>query len=119
MAILFVKWEKNVSNSNWYELNDICPLNITDSGVYLIWHSGVDPHVVYVGQGDISKRISLHQNDSKILDYESEGTLYATWAYVEDPFKKGVERFLVDTYKPLVNVKTSDVRPISVNLLVR
>ena len=119
MTGLLVKWQKNVTNSNWYQLNEIDPLKIADSGVYLIWHSGVNPRVVYIGQGDISGRLSSHQNDSKILKYASEGTLLTTWGRVEDAFKGGVERFLIETYNPLVNVSVPNVRPISVNLLVR
>ena len=119
MADLFVKWQKNVYNSSWYRLIEIDPLNIAVSGVYLIWYSGVNPRVVYIGQGDISGRLSSHQNESGILKYASEGTLLTTWGSVDDSFKRGVERFLIDTYKPLVNVRVPNVRPISVNLLVR
>lgn len=119
MADLFVKWQKNVFNSSWFRLIEIDPLNIAVSGVYLIWYSGVNPRVVYIGQGDISGRLSSHQNESRILKYASEGTLLTTWGSVDDSLKRGVERFLIDTYKPLVNVRVPNVRPISVNLLVR
>lgn len=119
MADLFVHWQKNATNSNWYRLNEIDPMSIVDSGVYLIWHTGVNPRVVYVGRGRIADRLREHQRDESILSFESEGTLLSTWACVDDRFSKGVELYLIDTYLPLVNKTRPDAKPISVNLLIR
>lgn len=119
MADLIVRWHKDASKSNWYRLSELNLANVVGSGVYLIWHTGVNPRVIYVGQGQIAERLSAHQSDASILSYASEGTLLTTWARVDDRFAKGVERYLTDTYWPLLNRKRPDARPISVNLLIR
>lgn len=77
------------------------------------------PRVVYVGRGQIAERLSAHQRDASILSYESQGMLLTTWALVDGRFAKGVERYLINTYLPLVNRKRPDATPISVNLLIR
>ena len=119
MADLIVRWHKDATKSHWYKLSEIDLGSIAGSGVYLIWHTGVNPRVIYVGRGRVADRLSEHQRDASILSYESQGTLLTTWALVDDRFAKGVERYLIDTYLPLVNRKRPDATPISVNLLIR
>lgn len=119
MTELLVKWQKDEITLNWHEFL-FCDLqDIKGAGVYLIWHTGANPRVVYIGQGEISERLAEHRGDSRILRYTRYGTLLTSGAILEERYRKGVERFLIDSYTPLVNVRDPTESPISVNLLVR
>lgn len=109
-----LRWVK-CGNGHWCSLENLNLQSVIDSGVYIIWHGGTNPKVVYVGQGDpISKRLSSHRNDSRILSYKNYG-LFVTWASVPAAQRDGVERFLADKWNPLVGDAHPDVRPIAVN----
>lgn len=86
-------------------------------GVYIIWWaSGEDSDVVRVGQGVFRERFPDHRRDQKILEYQTFGPLYVTWAYVEKRYRDGVERFLYDWLKPEVGERAPDADPIQVSL---
>ena len=85
-------------------------------GVYLIWHAGPAPNVVYVGQGNIADRLRHHRQDPQILSYRSCGHLYVTWALLSDYHLDGVEQFLANTFSPLVGYHSSNSNPIAVTL---
>ena len=117
---------KVIMNLNWIkcEGNHWCSflnLNLDHShfdnleGVYIIWHSGQQPAVVYVGQGDIADRITSHRRDDKILRFSHYG-LFVTWAQVVDDYARdGVELFLSQQLSPKVGQRYPDVLPIPVN----
>ena len=88
---------------------------IDDEGVYVIWHGGNDPRVVYVGQGDVVDRLRRHRQDKAILQHERKGGLYVTWTAVPEHDRSGVERFLADVYKPLEGDVHPNVSAIQVN----
>ncbi len=101
-----------------------CPLSTVDlnhahfnnmEGVYVIWHGGPTPTVVYVGQGNIRQRLQEHRTNPEIQKYAGLG-LFVTWARVEQQFRNGVERFLIDQLHPLANIKVPDELPTTVNL---
>ena len=83
-------------------------------GVYLIWHGGPNPAVVYVGQGNIKERITVHRQDQSIQQYEHLG-LYVTWATVRKEHRDGVESYLADKWEPRVGTRHPNARPIGVN----
>ena len=83
-------------------------------GVYVIWHGGTEPKVVYVGQGEIKERLHAHRQDSAVQRYAYLG-LYVTWAAVPEPDRNGVEAYLADKWNPLVGEIHPDVDPIIVN----
>ncbi len=83
-------------------------------GVYIIWHGGNNPHVVYVGQGEIGRRLSDHRNNTQILKYRGLD-LYVTWAAVNGQHQDGVERYLANEWSPLVGDSWPDVTPIEIN----
>ena len=60
-------------------------------GVYIIWHGGQNPRVVYVGQGAIADRLAAHREELTNTQYSSLG-LFVTWAYVDPAYRDGVER---------------------------
>ena len=82
-------------------------------GVYIIWHGGKNPHVVYVGQGKIRDRLRAHRNDAEIQSYAPSG-LFVTWASVSVQFRDGVERYLANFWGPKVG-SHPNVPPIEAN----
>ena len=85
-------------------------------GVYIIWHGGPNPKVVYIGQGNIKERIAEHRNNPEIQQYESEYLdLYVTWAVVQGHDRDGVEAYLADVWKPIVGTRHPQASPIEVN----
>lgn len=84
-------------------------------GLYIIWHSGQNPHVVRVGQGVIRDRILAHRGDPQIFRYCDQG-LFITWARVGTQFRDGVERYLAELLSPLVGDRYPSVPSIAVNL---
>ena len=42
-------------------------------GVYIIWHGGNDPRVVYVGRGSIRDRLRKHRLDERIQAFVDLG----------------------------------------------
>ena len=84
-------------------------------GVYIIWHGGPHPHVVYVGQGQIRKRLSAHRNDERIQRYRHLD-LFVTWTRVlEQSDRDGIEAYLINVWKPKVNEKEPRIAPLTVN----
>ena len=114
---LRVTWGR-CARGNW------CPLNTVDlknsafgsGGVYIIWHGGTKPRVVYVGQAKkFRDRLSDHRDDGRIQRYAPYG-LYVTWAVVQATSRDGVENYLARTYEPLVGERRPTAAPIKVNL---
>ncbi len=84
-------------------------------GVYMIWHAGNPGRVVRLGQGDIADRVGSHRADPSITRYSQFGTLYVTWAMVPRVHLDAVERYLADTWPPLVGSRFPEVAPLAVN----
>jgi hypothetical protein len=82
---------------------------------YIIWHEGNPSRVVRLGQGDIKDRLSKHRCDKEILAYNQKGMLRVTWASVPSGQRDAVERYLANTWNPLVGDCFPDVEPIAVN----
>ncbi len=106
-------WKKCGTDSHWCDLSSLVLDKISDVGVYIIWHTGLNPRVVRIGQGNIADRLSQHRNNPKITAY---GDLCVTWASVNSQFHRdGIERYLANQWKPLVGDAFPNVAPISVN----
>jgi hypothetical protein len=84
-------------------------------GVYIIWHGGPKPAVVYVGQGAIAQRLETHRENPAILAFSRLG-LFVTWAWVRTDARDGVERHLANRLRPLVGVAHPITAAIEVNL---
>ncbi len=70
-------------------------------GVYVIWHGGTNPEVVYVGQGNIRECLTEHRSDPQIQCYDHLG-LYVTWAAAPKEYWDAVELYLANTWSPKV-----------------
>lgn len=111
-----INWRKCGDDSHWCSLENLDLDSVGDvAGVYIIWHEGNPGRVVYVGQGDIKDRLAIHRKNNQITRYAANGTLRVTWASVSSRDRDGVERFLADTWVPLVGDAHPDVQPIAVN----
>ncbi|MBY0473312.1 hypothetical protein K2Q00_03475 [Patescibacteria group bacterium] len=82
-------------------------------GVYIIWHGGLSPAVVRIGQGIIRDRLASHRDDPTIMAYKHLG-LFVTWAPVHSSKLDAVERYLADTWKPKVGDRFPNVLPLAV-----
>lgn len=111
-----LEWVKT-TDYQWANLERINLSGVKTTGVYIIWHGGSTPRAVRLGQGDIASRVGFHKNDSQILAYRNSG-LYVTWATLPQAYLNGVERYLAETYHPLVGDRFPDVPAILVNLPV-
>ena len=110
---------------NWIKCqNDVwCKLNFVNldhehfnnrHGIYIIWHGGPHPAVVYIGRGNIKNRLAEHRNDQRIQRYASLD-LYVTWAMVGVQHRDGIEAYLASFWRPIVGERYSSASPIVVN----
>ena len=110
---------------NWMKCQgDVwCKLNTVDLdhehfhnryGVYIIWHGGAKPAVVYIGQGKIKDRIAEHRSGLEIQQYANED-LYVTWATVPTQNRDGVEAYLAASWVPKVGERHPTAPQIEVN----
>lgn len=112
--MLNVHWFKSKAGG-WLQLNTVNLDTVTESGVYIIWHGGNPGRVVYVGQGGpIADRLASHRNDARIQKY-SASMLYVTFATISAYQRDGVERYLADTWHPLVGDAHPNAAAIEVN----
>jgi len=112
---LNLTWITCNNGGGWCPLEDVNLAGVNTLGVYVIWHEGNPGRVVRVGQGDIKDRLTKHRADKQILAYKSRGTLRVTWASVSSFYRDGVERYLAETWKPLVGEAFPDCDSIAVN----
>lgn len=112
--MLNVAWVKSKAQT-WLEFQTFGLDSDYGDGVYIIWHAGNPGRVVYVGQGDIANRLECHRTNSKVTQYANTGKLYVTWANVPVNQIDGVERYLADTWSPLVGDAHPTALPIAVN----
>lgn len=104
-------WIKSRSGS-WLSFDRVVLKDVNTEGVYIIWSQGSPSRVIYVGQGDIARRIKCHRERPEITQYKN---LLVTWAEVSARDMNGVERYLADRWKPLVGDAYPVAVPIAVN----
>jgi hypothetical protein len=112
--MLQLNWIKS-TQGNWLGFHRANLNGVTTHGVYIIWHAGNPGRVVRVGQGDIAARLNAHRQDQEVCGYAQRGELYVTWASVAAAYVDGVERYLADTWDPLVGDAWPDCAPMAVN----
>ena len=113
---MIVNWIK-CSGAQWC---DLLNLNLAHThfdglqGIYIIQHGAPNPHVVYVGQGDIRERLTEHRANPKILAYKDLG-LFVTWAKVDAQYRGGVERYLAEQWNPKIGENYPNVPSVEIN----
>lgn len=113
---MILTWQK-CQGGVWCQLNavDVNHVHFQNMhGVYVIWHGGTQPAVVYVGSGNIRDRIQSHRNRTDIQNY-AHFNLFITWAQVDFASQAGVEAYLANYWKPLIGDRHPTAEPIGVN----
>ena len=105
----------------WCRLKDVFLTGMAKHyGVYIIWRKGVPSRrmrVLYVGQGNIRRRIRQHGHNIRAYPRGREGDLRVIWALAEsEDERSGIERYLADELRPRFGSKWPRVEPILVNL---
>ena len=106
----------------WCRLKDVMLEGMgRDYGVYVIWRRGVRPRgamrVLYVGQGNIRRRIRQHRHNIRVYPRGREADLRVTWALVEsEDERSGIERYLANELRPRFGKYWPRVEPVAVNL---
>lgn len=110
-----VNWIK-CNNDTWCSFENVDLSDVKTVGVYIIWHQGNPGRVVRIGQGDIAARLKVHRSDKEITQYATHGKLRVTWAAVgSQKDRDGIERYLANSWSPLVGDAFPNATPISVN----
>lgn len=79
------------------------------SGVFAVFHKGVQPGWVYVGSAtDLQQAVELIQDHPEISALEARGGLYITWSYVRADKRDGVVAFLRARMAPEVTAPDLD-----------
>ena len=117
------KWVRN-PKGKFHRLFDLDPDEAGLAGVggvYVIWHGGVSPQWVYVGESnDLRRALTAAADNEDIGQYEVNGRLFATWSLVIDKYRPGVVLYLTQSMKPLVDntaapAESAKVKPITVD----
>lgn len=115
---LFVDWSRAPSGA-WCDLYQLDLDHVhfdTLEGVYVIWQAGPRGQIVRVGQGHIRTCLYAHRHDPEI-ERLGQYQLMVSWARVAREARDGVERFLVERYRPLSANALEPVTAIAVNLV--
>lgn len=110
-----LQWIKCGNGADWCPLENVNLASVKTEGVYIIWHKGNPGRVVRLGQGNIADRLRAHRIDPNVMAYAKHGKLCVTWAALPLAQRNGVERYLADTWRPLVGDAFPNAVPIAVN----
>ena len=101
MAIRWIKCQGEV----WCKLRtvDLSHSHFDNrGGIYVIWHGGLAPATVYVGQASSFRdRLGHHRRDPAIQSYQHYD-LYVTWASVDPMYRNGIERYVGEALNPII-----------------
>ncbi len=112
--MVIVTWV-SCGRGSWCALDAVNLLSLRTVGVFMIWYAGDPGRVVCLGQGDIATQLKALKADKKVLSYKAQGDLLVTWAEVSPARIHGIERYLVETWPPLIAGQSIDAEPIEVN----
>ncbi len=114
--MITVHWYKCGKDNHYCDLETLELDKVKETGVYIIWHTGDPSRVVRLGQGNVADRLAVHRKDKKVLAYKKDGVeLRVTWAALPAHQMDGVERYLANTWPPLIGDVFPDVEPLEVN----
>jgi hypothetical protein len=91
-------------------------------GVYVVWHAGVKPEWVWVGESDdVGDALDALYENPDVMAYEVHGGLLATWSPVAEEFRRGVVLYLHGVMapqvpNPAVDAYDESVQPVPVLL---
>lgn len=112
--MIVVSWSRP-ETQDWFALDRVRPSSIYGTGVYFVWHAGPRAQVVCLGQGTIATELERIKGDARMRAFKSRGALLVTWATVSAARVDGVERYLADTWPPLIDQPRAQAKPLEVN----
>jgi hypothetical protein len=112
--MVILSWTSNAHNG-WCTLDEVRLIGLRTVGVFLIWYAGSPGRVVCVGQGDIAARLVEARTNTAVQAFKRRGELLVTWAQVSRARIDGIERYLAETWSPLVASPRPEVNAIEVN----
>jgi hypothetical protein len=113
-SMVIVTWRR-CDNHHWCALDKVVLSGVFDTGVYIVWYPGRPGRVVCVGQGEITAEIARLRADEDVKRFAARGPLLVTWAPVSARRIDGIERYVADTWPPLIERPRPDAAPIEVN----
>ena len=114
---LALDWVRNAEN-RWPTLSAIDlkdPQLQEAEGVYIIFHGGMNPGIVSVGQGKIGDQVKAESQDKGVLEFE-KFKLYIAWAQTGKEERPGIEKYLSEKLSPKVSRPSLEAEAIPVNL---
>lgn len=112
-----LSWRNGVPGFNWHSLSSLNLGTINDIGIYVIKTGLAFEYTVYVGQGDVSQRLSTHLRESSVTRHTRvTGNLWVAWAPVQQKYRNGIERYLHDQLNPRESSCWTTDPSIQVNL---
>ncbi len=88
------------------------------SGVYVIWHGGLRPEWIYIGQTtNLAAAFENLRDNDEVMEFQRHGSLFVTWSEIRREYQAGVVKYLYKILKPIVANPDSpedDVPPIAV-----
>lgn len=112
--MVIVTWTSSADNG-WCSLDAVNLASLRTIGVFLIWNANNPGRVVAVGQGNIGEQLAAARRDDSVQAFGKRGALMVTWAKVSAARIDGIERYLAETWKPLLKRALPDVAAIEVN----
>jgi len=73
------------------------------SGIVVIWHGGIKPEWIYVDKSrDLARDLDTYVDDDEIMEYESRGGVFVSWAMVRPEYQDGVLKYLLQSMDPII-----------------
>ena len=114
------KWARSATG-RFYRFVDLDPEELGlsgKSGVFVIWHGGVQPEWVFVDRSrDLAATFHAIAEDEEVMYYDLRGRLFVTWTLIKPEFQEGVVRYLIESLKPIIdnpNAEAMSAEPIPV-----
>jgi hypothetical protein len=98
------KWVRNASG-RFFRLALLDPESeglSGQGGVFVVWHAGVRPRWMAIGQtNDLARQLHELGENQDVMSYEKNGGIWVTWSPVLSQYRGGVVNFLRRTLKPM------------------
>jgi len=94
-------------NGKFFRLTNLDPeeIGLTGrGGIYVLWHGGVRPAWVYLGQAD-DLAAAMHNiaGNKSVMQYDNRGGLFVTWSFAREDVRDGILLFLKNKLQPEVD----------------
>jgi hypothetical protein len=89
---------------------------VKTDGVYVIYQAGNPPQTIFVGRGDVAKRLTERKTDKRFESARRSKKLLVAFATIPAPEQEGVEKHLTRLLAPEIGERLPEtVREVAVN----